>query len=70
MGTQEAAAAREASRSQVRHYVILQQALAVSGSREQTDTIPGLVGFTLQGLGEHNQELGPYLRALITAGRF
>lgn len=33
-------------------------------------SILALVGFILQGLAEHTQELGPYLRALVTTERF
>lgn len=56
-----------------RHQFILQQAFTAPGSGdpgEQTDMILAPAGFTLQGLGEHSQERGPYLKALVTTERF
>lgn len=67
----KANAAGEAGRSQTRHQFSLPASFHGSGDPgAQADVILALVGFILQGLAEHTQELGPYLRALVTTERF
>lgn len=72
-GYVKADAAREVGGSQARCRLILQQAFTVPGfgdSSKQADVILALVGFVPQRLGEHGQQLGPCLGALITTERF
>ena len=71
-GYMKAGAAREVGGSQTGHQFTPQQARTMPGfgdPSEQAAMTMALVGF-LQPFGEHGQELGPCLRALITTERF